>query len=132
MQSVVSLSSQFPLVRWFDLDPAAHTVLSITYGQLLPKQAGIALLCQQYSFDTSAQMEIKHWACLSVWCVYARAHTTRQIHKLCRFEHDSLNNSPILFLLFLHFTHSVVCLFFFFLLIILISRHPDVLISLSV
>lgn len=132
MQSVVRLNSQFPHVRWFDLDPAAHTVLSITYGQLLPKRAGIALLRQQYGFDTSAQMEIKHWAHLSAWHVCARQHATHWIHKLPRFEHDSLNDSPIFFILFLHLTRSARCLFFPPLLIILISRHPDALISLSI
>lgn len=133
MQSVVRLNSRFPHIRWFNLDPRAHTVFSITYGQLLPKWAGIALQCQQYSFDTSAQVENKHWARLSAWCDCARTCATHRIHKLSRFERDSLNDSHIFFICFLHFTHSVVCIFFgLSLLIILISRCPYVLISLSV
>ena len=43
----------------------------------------------------------------------------------------TLNDSPILFIWFLYFSRSVVCLFFS-ILIILISRHPDVLVSLSI
>lgn len=78
-----------------------------------PARMGSSYKSEQEShfFVTSSPIEIKHWARLSVWHVYARAHTIHWIRKLPRFEHASLNDSSILFICFLHFTHSVVCLF---------------------
>lgn len=44
------------------------------------------------SIDTSAQMDIKHWAHLSVEHVCARIHSTHWTHRFPIFEHDSLND----------------------------------------
>lgn len=113
LQSIIRLNSQFPHIRWFKLDPTAHTLLSITYKQLLPKRAGITFLCQHWHQCSNGHQTLGSFVSGTCLCKNTQHSLDPQIPKLWAWLFEwhlhvhTLHRVSSLY-------HSVVCLLFFF------------------